>query len=171
MPEINCREGIFISVVYTFYKWLKNTLSYKTVNYASYLESIYNDLAVNKIKTDIKGNDNDKKIIDPEDRWKCFYKEATKLLNNSNIHNFYYRFLSKYNSFRSITFVFAFSILYNIIISSLFNTESGIYSLIIFINVICLSSFHEKYKRYWELCGNEVITGLDIYYKLDENKH
>lgn len=145
------------TILNVFYEWIKKTLSFSTKNYDEIFECMYIELAVNKLELFNK-EEKDKK-------WFLFYKKAITILEQENIDTLSYKHLSKYNSFRSLECVFFCAIIYNTILSYKdININYLIYYIILGFNIICLVSFHEKYKRYWKLCGNEVITGLDYFY-------
>lgn len=138
------------------YEWMKKTLSFSVKNYDKTFEHIYIDLAVDKLKLFTKK--------EKDEKWFLFYKKATTILNQKNVDTLYYKDLSKYNSFRSLECVFFCAIIYNIFWIYHININYQIYYFILGFNIVCLISFHEKYKRYWKLCGNEVIIGLDYFY-------
>lgn len=145
---------VIINVIYT---WIKKILSFSTVNYDSAFEALYIDLAINKLK--IFDSEQDKR-----NKWYLFYKEATTILKQKKIDTLYYKHLSKYNSFRSLECVFFCGIIYNMCFRNM-DINYLFYFIVQGINIVCQVSFHEKYKRYWRLCGNEVISGLDYFFK------
>ena len=147
----------FVTIVNVIYTWIKKILSFSITNYDIGFENLYIDMAMNKLK--IFDKEQDKR-----DKWYLFYKEATTIIKQNKIDTLYYKHLAKYNSFRSLESVFFCAILYNIFFQYM-NINRQIYFIVLGINIVCLISFHEKYKRYWRLCGNEVISGLNYYYK------
>lgn len=152
----------FFSIICVLYEWLRKTLVFKADNYGRDFKKLYTDLA-ERISIKFK-NEKDK-----EEKWFLFYKKATIIINQNNINTLYYKFLSKYNSFRSIEFAFFCGIIYNIFFRY-FDIDLQRYFIVLGVNVVCLVSFHEKFKRYWKLCGNEVIVGLDYYYRYMEGE-
>lgn len=156
-PKVEFKNCPVFTIINEIYIWVKKTLSFATVNYGNKFEEIYVYLAKEKLK--IFDDEKDK-----HKNWYLFYKEATTILNQYNINTLYYKHLSKYNSFRSLECVFFFGILYNI---CFYNKSINhlLYFIVLGVNIVCLVSFHEKFKRYWMMCGNEVIAGLDYFYK------
>lgn len=155
-------EKLIVVTIYVLVKWLWDTLAFKTDSYGKDFEDLYINLAGKNSITFSDEKDKEKKFF-------LFYKIATTILNQNNINTLYYKFLSKYNSFRSIEFVFFCGIIYNMLFChSCIDFER--YFIVLGVNVVCLIGFHEKFKRYWKLCGNEVILGLDYYYKNMEGK-
>ncbi len=153
------KEKPVVVLVMVLYSWIKKTLSFSTENYDKNFEGIYTNLAINELN-----------IFDFEqekiDKWFLFYKEATTIIKQKKIDTLCYKFLAKYNSFRSLEFVFAVGIIYNILILfSQMAINKCIYSIVLGVNIVCLVCFHEKFKRYWKLCGNEAIVGLDYIYR------
>lgn len=152
----------FFSIIFVLYKWLRNILVFKTERYGGDFEELYTELA-GKVSITLE-NEKDK-----EEKWFLFYKMATTLIKQNNINTLYYKFLAKYNSFRSIEFAFFCGIIYNIFFRH-FDIDLQRYFIVLGVNVVCLISFHEKFKRYWKLCGNEAIAGMDYYYRYMEGK-
>lgn len=152
----------FFSIIGVLYKWLRNILVFKTERYGSGFEELYTELA-GKVSITLE-NEKDK-----EEKWFLFYKKATTLIKQNNINTLYYKFLAKYNSFRSIEFAFFCGIIYNIFFRH-FDIDLQRYFIVLGVNVVCLISFHEKFKRYWKLCGNEAIAGMDYFYRYMEGK-
>lgn len=118
-----------------------------------------------------------KKIKDKDsnfsDDWHEVYKYSRILIAQENIKSLSYNFLSKYNFYRSLSFLFLINLVYELYIfhdysllfyEGLINTKP----LIISANLILWFTFHEKYKRYWKLCGEEAV--MDAYYYLLKNK-
>lgn len=156
-PKVEFKNWPFFTIINVIYIWVKKTLSFATVNYGNNFDKIYIYLAKEKLK--IFDDEKDK-----YKNWYLFYKEATTILNQYNINTLYYKHLSKYNSFRSLECVFFFGILYNIFFYNK-SINHLLYFIVLGVNIVCLVSFHEKFKRYWMMCGNEVIAGLDYFYK------
>lgn len=156
------KEMPVVVIVNELFTWIKKTLSFSTVNYDKIFEDTYIDLAMHELY-----------IFDREqeksDKWFLFYKEATTIFKQKKIDTLCYKFLAKYNSFRSLEFVFAVGIIYNILI--LFTQmaiDKYIFFIVLGVNIVCWVSFHEKYKRYWKLCGDEAIVGLDYFYRFEK---
>ncbi len=158
------KEKPVVVLVKVLFSWIKKTLSFSTENYDKNFEELYIDLAMHKLN-----------IFDCQQeksaKWFLFYKEATTIFKQKKIDTLCYKFLAKYNSFRSLEFVFAVGIIYNILILfSQMAINKCIYSIVLGVNIVCLVCFHEKFKRYWKLCGNEVIVGLDYFYKHEKGR-
>lgn len=158
-PEKKLKDEPAFTIFNVFYEWIMKTLSFSVESYDKKFERIYIDLAMKKLKIFSEEKEKNK-------NWYLFYKKAITILDQNNIKTLYYKHLSKYNSFRSLECVFFCGIIYNIF----WRCTDGIiinyqiYNIILGINIVCVVSFHEKYKRYWKLCGNEVIFGLDYFY-------
>lgn len=148
------------TIIYVLYKWLRDTLVYKTDNYGRNFDGLYTNLA-ERVSITFENEE------DKEKKWYLFYKKATTVINQNNINTLFYKFLSKYNSFRSIECVFFCGIIYNFFFWGS-DIDFQRYFIVLGVNVVCVISFHEKFKRYWMLCGNEAIVGLDYYYRIIE---
>ncbi len=93
------------------------------------------------------------------------YKFARIMADQHNIKSLAGNFLAKYNLYRSLAFIFIFSLFYYSILlnhyKSYFVNEFGIgLSYIVFFFALLAFTFHYKYKRYWTLCGNETLVSL-----------
>jgi hypothetical protein len=111
--------------------------------------------------------------MDYPDIWYSIFKFSNIINTQENIKSLSFTFLSKYNLYRSLSFIFFVSFFYY---SIFFNVaESYIYSdvlilkgYMLFIIVLLWFTFHYKFKRYWTLCGNETL--VSIFYFLNKNK-
>jgi hypothetical protein len=106
--------------------------------------------------------------FDYPDKWLSIYRLSNIILDQKNITTLSARYLAKYNFYRSLSFIFMLNFGYIYYIYKLYNLDSyiSIY-LIMIINFILWLTFHEKFKRYWMLSGNETL--LNIFYYLHEN--
>lgn len=99
------------------------------------------------------------------DNWYSVYKISTVIIAEENLKSLSYKFLTKYNFYRSLAFVFFINFLYLITIKNLYSEFFNYifirnYILILIINTIFFITFHVKYKRYWILCGTESLMNL-----------
>jgi len=101
------------------------------------------------------------------------YKISMIINTQENIKSLSYTFLSKYNLYRSLSFLFFVSLIY---FYYFFNVaQKYIYPEVLALEVVVLIligllwfTFHHKYKRYWTLCGNETL--MSLFYFLNKNK-
>lgn len=101
--------------------------------------------------------------------WYSFYKLAKIIISHEDLKSMNDTFLAKYNLYRSLSFITFLQIITIVIfnISSVgLNSLSGPISLtLILINIIFWYTFHEKYKRYYRLCGNEILVAVYYHFK------
>lgn len=106
--------------------------------------------------------------------WYNIYKFANIILAQKKIKTLSFTFLAKYNFYRSLAFIFFINtgyIFYEYYMNSCYISQLGqkLFSIIVFLNFLLWFTFHEKYKRYWALCGNESLISL-YYYLQSERK-
>ncbi|MEP7318647.1 MAG: hypothetical protein ABI921_07890 [Panacibacter sp.] len=107
------------------------------------------------------------------DKWYSLYKFSTILTSQENIRSLAGNFLAKYNLYRSLAFIFIFTMAY---FNYFFNASAKyipaelakITSLILIASALLWFTFHYKFKRYWTLCGNETLVSL--FYFLNKKK-
>lgn len=99
-------------------------------------------------------------------QWHPLYKICTQIIEQENLHSLYKRFLAKYNSYRSMAFIFLFNALW-LTWAALKQSNGQVLGLAI-VEGLLWFTFHEKYKRYWMLCGNEIL--VPVYYHLHKAK-
>jgi len=102
--------------------------------------------------------------------WYPLYKFAKSVLKHNNIESKADSFLAKYNMYRSFAFIFLFHTMLVIVMHSnnqLVETDLFSFQLVLIIDFAMWYTFHSKYKRYWILCGNEVINSLYFYLNSD----
>lgn len=103
-----------------------------------------------------------------KDEWSEIYRFSSKLIAQEELKSNAYSYLAKYNFYRSIAFLF----LLNFIWLGWIQTNYGDFLHIKFIeigticNFILWFTFHEKFRRYWVLCGNETL--MTVYYHLNK---
>jgi hypothetical protein len=107
------------------------------------------------------------------DKWYSVYKFSAIISSQGKVKSLADHFLAKYNLYRSLSFIFAFTTVYYYY---LFNETSKfippelskITTPILAISGFLWFTFNYKYKRYWTLCGNERLVSL--YYFLNKDK-
>ena len=102
--------------------------------------------------------------------WYTVYKIANVVIAQENLKSLSFKFLAKYNFYRSLAFIFLINGIYIIGIYKVDNSLINPLGHIIFypmlmINYILWFTFHDKYKRYWTLCGNESVVTLFYFWK------
>ena len=124
----------------------------------------------NVLRDDCINMINDKFKTDFPKKWYSLYKFSTVINNQESIKSLGYNFLAKYNFYRSMAFIFSLIFFYYLIF---FQTTKNLLSenilslkgLILISIVLFWFTFHYKYKRYWTLCGNEILVSLFYYMK------
>lgn len=105
--------------------------------------------------------------------WYSIYKLSAVIIREENIKSLSPTYLAKYNFYRSLAFLFLLNTIYIYILynkASYFISPLGwqlVYP-ICFTNMVFWLTFHEKYKRYWKLCGNDSLVSL--FYFFDRSK-
>lgn len=99
------------------------------------------------------------------DGWYSIYKFANIIIAQEKLESLSFNFLAKYNFYRSLALIFLLNGIYILVLygrfSSIINPLGHVlFSSILFIDFILWFTFHEKYKRYWTLCGNESLVAL-----------
>lgn len=107
------------------------------------------------------------------DKWYSLYKFSSIINSQENIKSLASNFLAKYNLYRSMSFIFLFSFIffaYFFSVASDYITQkhSNLLSVILVACCLLWFTFHYKFKRYWTLCGNEMLVSL--YYFLSKEK-
>ena len=103
-------------------------------------------------------------------KWYSLYKFGTVIQNQENIKSTSFLFLAKYNFYRSLAFVFSIISIYYYLFFDVMNqyldkSILSLQSIIISTLALLWFTFHYKYKRYWTLCGNEVLVSLFYFLK------
>ncbi len=100
--------------------------------------------------------------------WYGFYKFADAMAQQEGLQSKTYTFLAKYNFYRSVAFLFLLNFFYLWWLVATFGDAlpSHFATTATVANFLCWFTFHEKYKRYWSLCGNETIAM--VYYHLSK---
>jgi hypothetical protein len=147
-------EMRFVGAVITF---LREVFSFALDNYYPVLEHV-RQATVAKIR----------EKLDPgfTDDWDALYKLADAVISQENIKSKSYTFLAKYNFYRSLAFLFLANFLYLWWLAGAFANflPPAFLPTALICNFVLWFTFHEKFKRYWLLCGNEAL--LAIYYFL-----
>ncbi len=98
--------------------------------------------------------------------WYSLYKFASIIIEEEGLKSKAYTYLAKYNFYRSLAFLFLINFVYLWWIYS--NYDGFLLPHFISIGTICnfimWFTFHEKFRRYWVLCGNETL--MTVYYYL-----
>lgn len=101
-------------------------------------------------------------------KWYTVYKFANVVLDQEKIKTQSFKFLAKYNFYRSLACIFSLNFIYTLAVYRKYNEIINplghtLFYPILIINVVFWFTFHDKYKRYWSLCGNESLMGLFYY--------
>jgi len=106
----------------------------------------------------------------PVKDWYTTYKMANVVIAQENLKSLSFKFLAKYNFYRSLAFIFLINGIYIIMLYKIFDYlinplgHVTFYPMLIG-SLILWFTFHEKYKRYWSLCGNESVVTLFYFWK------
>ncbi|MFH7820354.1 hypothetical protein [Neobacillus thermocopriae] len=107
-------------------------------------------------------------------KWYSIYKLSKIIIYHENLKNMNDTFLAKYNFYRSLSFICFLQFTLLIILSfnkELLNDYSDIIiNILMIVNLIFWYTFHEKYKRYFKLCGNETLVSIYYHLKTTERK-
>lgn len=125
-----------------------------------------NEPIVSYIKTHLKKKYN----INNLNEWNSLYKFSKIVEDQEGLKSLSYLFLSKYSAYRSLAFVFLSTQLYIILIiifKSIYinDLRESLVLPFLFVLFIFWLTFHERYKYYYPLCGNETIMALYYYLK------
>jgi hypothetical protein len=101
-------------------------------------------------------------------KWYSIYKISNVIMTQEKLKSLSSKFLAKYNFYRSMAFLFLLDFFYIIIFFSKYNSYintigHNLKVTLYIVNGILWLTFHEKYKRYWTLCGNESLMSLFYY--------
>lgn len=105
--------------------------------------------------------------------WYSIYKFSKVMMDQENIKSLSQRFLAKYNFYRSLSLIFFVNhlmILYLLKYKYHILNEGVLqyYHILIIFSLASWLTFHEKYKRYWTLCGNEALMSLFYFFVKNE---
>ncbi len=125
-----------------------------------------------EIKTKVVKKINQKWKIKFPDNWYSIYKVSSIINAQENIKSLSTTFLAKYNMYRSLAFIFFINFFYLLFIFGFLKKDTNIEAqnmcfIPITLNFILWLTFHEKFKRYWTLCGNESL--MSLFYFLQKN--
>lgn len=158
--------NFLISLYYSFFKKVFNDIfSFNAPNYYSANENIKKNV-LDKLKN--------KYEVDFPDNWYSIYKISNVILSQENIYSLSFKFLAKYNFYRSLSFIFLANYIYILTLYNIFNEYisnlgKNIFSLLIIVNSLLWITFHEKFKRDWTLCGNESL--MNLFYFLSKSNN
>lgn len=104
-------------------------------------------------------------------KWYSLYKFSTVIQNQEGIKSTSFWLLAKYNLYRSLSFIFLITfayywIFFKTMCQYLDKSIISLQDLILWSIFLLWFTFHYKFKRYWTLCGNEVLVSL--YYFLNK---
>ena len=170
--EINKSSNLFIDIIFMTSKITIGILEelsrsiggifvFQTQGYDSSNEQFY-DKVLHQLK--IKYGINIKKRTDIRKLNYAIYKLSQIIQDTNTIKTLTNTFLAKYNFYRSLSFIFFINIMFLVYIhitdevKDITNFYISLFCLIIF-----WYTFHEKFKRYWELSGNESLMGIYFY--------
>lgn len=102
--------------------------------------------------------------------WYSVYKLSKTIMIHENLKSLGDTFLAKYNLYRSLSFISFLNIVLTSVLyfflSEYLNPYANILGpLLLIIHLLFLFTFHEKYKRYFKLCGNETLIALFYFFK------
>lgn len=104
------------------------------------------------------------------EEWYSLYKFCSILIEEEGLKSKAYTYLAKYNFYRSLAFLFLMNFIYLWWVHT--NYSDFLHPHFIRIGTICnfimWFTFHEKFRRYWVLCGNETL--MTVYYYLTKPK-
>ncbi|MCM3115471.1 hypothetical protein M3610_09240 [Neobacillus sp. MER 74] len=107
-------------------------------------------------------------------KWYSIYKLSKIMIYHENLKNMNDTFLAKYNFYRSLSFICFLQLALLVFLSfhkGLLNDYAHtIVIVLLVVNIIFWYTFHEKYKRYFKLCGNETLVSIYYHLKTTENK-
>lgn len=142
-------------------KYLKNIFSFKTEKYLKesewMIQPIKDKIYQNKYLEKMKNEETNK-------NWYSLYELGNIYLKNKKICSLNYTFLSKYTLYRSLSFIFFINLFFFFLNKNYLASFQNYKFTTSFIFFISWLTFHIKYKKYYVLCGNEML--LALYYKL-----
>lgn len=162
------RIPMIYGIIRTLLMPVKNTLSKIFTFESSYYMKENESLKANCIE-----KINQRLRTDYPDKWYSIYKFSAIIDGQDKVKSLADHFLAKYNLYRSLSSIFAFTTVYYYFLfsetSKFISPElSKIVSPILVISLSLWFTFNYKYKRYWTLCGNERLVSL--YYFLNKDK-
>ena len=142
-------------------EYTKNIFSFKVEKYIKSSEymisAVEEKIYKGDIAEDIKGKD-------IKAKWYNIYKIGKIFEENKGIKSLSGTFLAKYTLYRSLSFIFFMNFVFFLLDKNYlkeFRSDKIIALTVLFLSWL---TFHMKYKKYYVLCGNEMLTAL--YYKL-----
>ena len=123
------------------------------------------DRGNSSIKTEVLEMLNRNYKVNFPKEWYSIYQISRIITMQENLKNLSQKFLAKYTFYKSLSLIFLFNQMYMAIYHYYFKnyfTKIGhsIYGCLLVVNIILWFTFHSKYKRYWTLCGNELLMSL-----------
>lgn len=139
-------------------KNLAMIFEFKVPSYSSKFEKYYLK-TIDMVRTQLGIELND---------WYSLYKLAQVSLRKEEIKTLTNRYLSKYNLYRSLSFIFLLDIIFMLQLFKKGWVNIEIFPYYLFLISISWLTFHEKYKRYWVLCGNDALVSF-FYFLVTKN--
>lgn len=157
----------FIAGMYGFINYItKSIFSFKSPSYYKENKILIPDI-MSKLRKKFNTNF-------PDD-WYSIYKIAKVIMEQEKVKSLSSRFLAKYNFYRSLALIFLLNFVYIFYLYRKYNILIGyfgyyIYKVLLILNFLMWFTFHEKYKRYWTLCGNEALMSLFYFISKPERR-
>ena len=155
----------FLNKLFNFYCKIMQDIFYFSANsFPPGSESIRVEV-LNRLKS--------KYEVDLPDDWYSTYKFCKIVEDQEGLKSLSYSFLAKYTAYRSLAFVFLLAFIYTIFIFESYPDMitpigKGLLTFLLSVISVFWLTFHERYKYYYPLCGNETLIAL--YYFLIKNK-
>ncbi|MBA3649832.1 MAG: hypothetical protein H0W62_15035 [Chitinophagales bacterium] len=170
-------NNYFYPLYHFLRRFIRNIFSFKPLHYEPNNEKLVTaslksfDEVFNKNVGDLKFSDmTQNNDAHPDAEWYSVYKLANIIIDQENIKTRTYSFLAKYNLYRSLAFLFAFYIVFLLIIKKhIVSEQIELWKILLWASVILTYTFHDKFKRYFRLCGNEAL--MSFYYFMMKEKN
>ncbi|OVE68227.1 hypothetical protein CCS79_09940 [Clostridium diolis] len=148
--------SIIIGVIVFISKLLKDVFYFSAPSYYSDNE---------KIKENVIKKINLKYKINFPETWYSIYKISNIIMQQEKLKTLSSRFLAKYNFYRSMAFLFFMNLIYVLFFFTKYSDTisqlgHSLYGIIVVSDILFWITFHEKFKRYWTICGNESLMSL-----------
>ncbi|KWZ67307.1 hypothetical protein [Bacillus altitudinis] len=153
---------IFVKNIFKFISNIFNeALTFKVDSY---------EPANEKLVSEVASLINQKYEVDFPIKWYSVYKLSKTIMTHENLKSLGDTFLAKYNLYRSLSFISFLNIVLTCVMYFFFSEHLNPYAnilcpLLLIMHLLFLFTFHEKYKRYFKLCGNETLIALFYFFK------
>lgn len=113
---------------------------------------------------------NKKYNVEYPETWYSIYKLSKTIMSHENLKNLGDTFLAKYNLYRSLSFISFINLLLTVFLYFFMSQYLNPFFKVIcpilgVLHFLFWYTFHEKYKRYFRLCGNETLIALFYFFK------